>query len=479
MCILSGIFLGSTGFLPWQWYFLSEKERKAHMYIVGTTTKGKSKLMEHCLSQDIFAGRGAGVIDPHGDLADDLIRCLASRRSWLGLGRRFTEDAKNLGRIVYIDSARTDYCVGINPLQIYDNSDLYEAAANIIEVFRRIWPVSLNEAPVFFDLMLNTLITLMENKLTLLEAPRLLTDKPYRDELLNQVHNPSVIEFFHSRYDRWGREQALKIESTLNKVSALVTSERLKNILGQKESTIDFRDILDSQKVLVVNLGDCGETTGNFLGSIILARLQQAAASRRDIPERDNRKPYHLYVDEFQSFVAQEGGAKTFSQMLSTSAKFGLHLVLAHQTQSQLDFKTRGAIGNVGVKVVFGVDREDAEVMAKKMFAPDLTQVKSEAHTETQHPIFTPLPEQWEGRVQELQNLPTRYAYIKSHSRSAVRFKTDTVPDGSCTEEQLERIKVHSLKKYGRPVGEVVRELSGRYQAIEKPGRVHRYEPAG
>jgi DNA helicase HerA-like ATPase len=479
MCIPSGIFLGRTGFLSWQWYFLSEEERKAHMYIVGTTTKGKSKLMANCLTQDILAGRGAGVIDPHGDLADDLIRCLASHRKYLGLGRRFTEDPKNLDRIVYIDPARTDYCVGINPLQTYENTDLYEAATGIIEVFRRIWPVSLNEAPVFFDLMLNTLIALMENRLTLLETPRLLTDKPYRDELLSRVNkHTSVLEFFHSRYDRWGREQSLKIESTLNKVSALVTSERLRNILGQKESTIDFRDILDKQKVLVVNLGDCGETTGNFLGSIILARLQQAAASRRDIPERDNRKPYHLYVDEFHSFVAQEGGSKTFSQMLSTSAKFGLHLVLAHQTQSQLDFKTKGAIGNIGVKVVFGVDREDAEVMAKKLFAPDLTQVKSEAHTETQHPIFTPVSEQWEKYTQELQGLPSRYAYARSGNGEAKRLHTDTVDGRGCPAEELERVKLCSLKKYGRPVGEVARELTQRHTTTEKSSWVQRYEPA-
>jgi hypothetical protein len=476
MCIKPGIFLGRTGFWPWQWYFLSEEERKAHMYIVGTTTKGKSKLMANCLRQDILAGRGAGVIDPHGDLADDLLRCLARHRKHLGFGQRFTEDPKNLDRIVYIDPARSDYCVGINPLQTHENTDLYEAATGIIEVFRRIWPVSLNEAPVFFDLMLNTLITLMENKLTLLETPRLLTDKYYRDELLAKVRNPSVIEFFHSRYDRWGREQALKIESTLNKVSALVTSERLRNILGQKESTLDFRDILDTGKVLIVNLGDCGETTGNFLGSIILARLQQAAASRRDVPQRDNRKPYHLYVDEFQSFVAQEGGSKTFSQMLSTSAKFGLHLVLAHQTQSQLDLKTKGAIGNVRVKVVFGVDREDAEVMAKKLFEVDLSAVKSEPHTEVQHPVFTPLSEAWEAKVQELQNLPTRYAYIKSHNRPAVHFKTETVSDRSCPEDEPQRIKLHSLKKYGRPVEQVAREISMRHRTTGNTGQIKRFE---
>lgn len=449
------------------------------MYILGTSTKGKSKLMENCLYEDIVAGRGAGVIDPHGDLADDLLRCLASRRDAWGFGKTFAADARNLDRLVYIDPTRTDYCVGINPLQVDPQTDLYEAANDIIEVFRRIWPVSLEEAPVFSDVMLNTLIVLMENGLTILEVPRVLTDKPYREQLLGKVRNPSVAQFFHSRYDHWGREQALKIESALNKISALVTSERLRNILGQRQSTIDFREILDTGKILVVNLGDCGETTARFLGSIILTRIQQAAASRRDIPRRENRTPYFLYVDEFHQFVGDVGGAKTFSQMLSSAAKHGLHLILAHQTQSQVDFKMQGSIGNVGVKVVFGVDRGDAEVMARKLFDVDLTQVKSEAHTETQHPVFSPVPEQWEGLVNELQRLPQRCAYARSHNRPVKRLKTVTVHDRACSEKELERIKLHSLRRYGRPGREVAEEIGGRYQSAGKTQRISRYEDAG
>jgi hypothetical protein len=474
-----GIVLGKTGWFPWQRFFLGEGERKTHMYVVGTTTRGKSKLMEHCLYQDITAGRGAGIIDPHGDLADDLLRRLSSHRGMWGMKPPFTDNPTNLDRIIYIDPSRTDYSVAINPLQVEPGADLYEAASDIIEVFRRIWPVSLNEAPVFADVMLNTLITLMENGLTLLEVPRLLTDKPYRDSLLERVHNPSVREFFFARYDRWGREQALKIESTLNKVSALVTSERLRGILGQRESTIDFRAVLDQGKVLVVNLGDCGETTARFLGSVVLARLQQTAATRRDIPQRDNRRPYYLYVDEFQQFVANEGGVKTFSQMLSSAAKFGLHLVLAHQTQSQMDYKMRGAIGNIGAKIVFGVDREDAEVMARKLFEVELSEVKSEAHTEVQHPIFFPLSEQWEKWVRELQQLPQRCAYAVSQGQAAQRLTTAMVQDRAGTEEALERVKLHSLRRYGRPAGQVAGEIGGRYIDAKVISRVHRCETTG
>ncbi|MDP2728673.1 MAG: hypothetical protein Q8P59_14185, partial [Dehalococcoidia bacterium] len=284
------IVLGSTGHFPWQRFFLSEEERKAHMYVVGTTTKGKSKLMEHCLYQDVLAGRGAGVIDPHGDLADDLLRCLGSLEDSWDVERP-SRLKTFLERLVYVDPSRTDYCVGINPLEVDPGADLYEAASDIIEVFRRIWPVSLEEAPVFCDVMLNALITLMENRLTLLEMPRLLTDRACREALLKNVGNPSVREFFRTRYDRWGREQALRIESTLNKVSALITSERLRNILGQQESTVDFRDVLDTGKVLILDLGSCGEATGRFMGSIILTRIQQAAASRRNIALREDRCP--------------------------------------------------------------------------------------------------------------------------------------------------------------------------------------------
>lgn len=448
------------------------------MYIVGTSTKGKSKLLEICLYQDIVAGRGAGVIDPHGDLADDLLRCLASQRGFWGQGKTFAEDPRNLDRLIYLDPTRSDYCVGINPLQVEPQADLYEAANDIIEVFRRIWPVSLEEAPVFSDVMLNTLIALMQNGLTLLEVPKALTDKVYREHLLEKVRNPSVAEFFHARFDRWGREQSLRIESTLNKISALITSERLRSILGQRKSTIDFREVLDTGKVLIVNLGDCGEATARFLGSIILTRIHQAAVSRRDIPLREERSPYYLYVDEFQQFVTGEGGAKTFSQMLSSAAKLGVQLVMAHQTQSQLDFKMKGAIGNIAVKVVFGVEREDAEVMARKLFDVDPAQVKSEAHTETQHPVFSPIFEQWEIWVQELQRLGQRFAYARSHNRPARRLKTATVHDRACSEEELEKIKLHSLRRYGRPGSEVAAEIEGRYQSVGKIQRISRYEDA-
>ena len=464
----SGITLGHTGFLPWQRFFLGEGERAAHTYIVGTTTKGKSKFMVSCLYQDVLAGRGAGVIDPHGDLADDLLRLLLRRPFW----RRF-----DWTRLVYLDPARRDYAVGLNPLALEPGGDPYEVATAVIEVFRRLWPLTLEEAPVFFDLLLHTLLLLIAGELTLLEAPRLLTDRAYREALLARVGKPALTAFFHDRYERWGRERLLRSESTLNKLSALLASDSLRWLLGQQEGGLNLRAVLDRGLVLVVNLGDCGETTARFFGSLLVARLAQAAASRRDIPERARRTPYYLYVDEFQQFVAGEGGRQTFAELLTGAAKFGLRLVLAHQTQGQLEPRLRSVLGNVGVKVVFGVEREDAEVMARRLFAVDPQAVKQAAAFPGQHPLFAPLAEQWEERVAALQALPARSCYVKTPQQAAQRVRTLTVPEGPELAVALAEVKRASLRRYGRAVAEIEAEIAARLAAGVV--RVQRQERVG
>ena len=449
------IVLGRTGPFPWQRVRLNAQERATHLYIVGKTTMGKSKLLEHLLYQDIAHRRGAAIVDPHGDLAEDLVRYLVARR----FGRR----QRDAARLVYFDPAREDYCLALNPLDVEPGTDPYEAAQEVVEVFRRIWPISLEEAPVFTDVMLNSLITLMANGLTLLEMPRLLTDSLFRASLLARVTNPTVQEFFLQRFDRWGREQALRIESTLNKVSALAASDRLRAILGQTKGSLRFRELLEEGKALIVNLGGVSEPTGRLLGSLVVVRLYQAALARGADTPREKRRPFYLYIDEFQQFVAQEGGVRTFSQLLSSCAKFGLHLVLAHQTQSQLEERMKGALGNVGTRVAFALDREDAEAMARKLFDVDVDEVKDEPHGAVQHPLYYGLQEQWERHVQSLQNLPPRWAYVRKPLRPAVLMATFPVREQGAREEQVEAVKVLSLRRYGRPTWQVRREIEGRY----------------
>src|SRR5207244_2860880 len=150
-------------------------------------------------------------------------------------------------------------------------------------------------------------------------------------------------------------------------------------------------------QVLLVDLGNCDGETRRLVGSLVVTGMEMAALSRKDT--RDNRQPFYLFLDEFQEFCAGDGAAKTLAQILSECRKFGLHLHLAHQTLGQVQERVSSALGNVGIKVVFAVERQDAEVMARKLFAVDTVEVKHDAQTDVQHPLYSPLPEQWERAV--------------------------------------------------------------------------------
>jgi DNA helicase HerA-like ATPase len=454
------LILGQTGRFSFQTYQLPQEERRAHMYVIGTTTKGKSKLLEHCLFQDITRRRGAGVVDPHGDLTDDIIRYLVGHKDRSFMKRYYFEEMTNANKFVYVDPTRKDYIIPFNPLSLSGSTPAYDLALELVEIFRRVWSDSLREAPQFSNIFLNSLLVLIANNLTLLELQKLLTDKEYREYLLQQVATKAIADFFHERYDRWGKDSPLMIESTLNKVNAFTLNEQLRLILGQ-QTTLNVRQIMDEGLVLAVNLGSCAEETARLLGSLLTAKIQQTALSRRDISLRENRRPFYLYLDEFQIFVAQEGGVKTFSRILSEAAKFGLHLILAHQTQSQMSELMKGSLGNIGVKVVFGVERDDAEYIAKSVFLPNVDEVREEAKTETQHDVYNPLVNQWEQFTQliDKKSLPSRIAYVVSHSRPAVKIKTIKVHDRNCTDEHLELVKKYSVMRWGRPISAVRSEI--------------------
>ncbi len=395
--------IGPLSFLPK--CTIRQQDRAAHTYVVGITGQGKSKLLQHMLLQDVTRGRGCGLLDPHSDLASDTLRHLASHGRTRD--RPYLAEPQNAERIVYFDPSRTDFILPFNVL--ITPFGVYETAQNIVEAFRRTWPESLSEAPQFSNIALAALIALIENRRTLIEMHRLLTDQDFREELLDNVTNPEVVAFFHDRYDRWGREAPLMRESTLNKVAAFTFNPQLRYILGSRENALDFRRIMDEGKVLIVDLGRCDPETRRLLGSLIVTGLELAALSRKDIERVEDRRPFHFYIDEFQDFCANAGSVKTFAQILSECRKFGLHLTLAHQTLSQLDQRMIGALGNIQTKIVFAVDRSDAEILARKLFMVDGERVKHMVRDEPQqdrtHPIFYSLQEEWEKCVQTIQNL--------------------------------------------------------------------------
>jgi hypothetical protein len=316
-------------------------------------------------------------------------------------------------------------------------------------------PAQLSEAPRFTNIALVSLLVLIQTGQSLVQMPQLLLDKDFREQLLTQVQDAELVDFFHNRLDKWGRDGAVMVESVLNKVTAFTFNPHLKRLLGTSENRLNFRTIMDEGTTLLVDLGRCDGETRRLIGSLIVTGMEQAVLTRKDISAR---RPFYLFMDEFQDFCAGSGAVKTLSQILSECRKFGLYLHLAHQTLGQLNDRLISALGNVGIKISFTIDREDAEIMAKKLFAVDTTEIKSEAKTEIQQHVYSPLPEQWERLVANLQNLPPQTAWVKQRAKRPVRIKTHRIRPYNIGPDQVEQLQTQLVRLHGVPVANSVHE---------------------
>ncbi len=437
-----GLDLGRLGNFPFApIYHVPAQARAAHMYVIGLSGKGKSKFLEHCVYQDIAAGAGCGVIDPHSQLVDDILRLLVTKGVW-----RHPSASK---RLIYVDPARTDYIMPFNVLA--GGGTPYDIASGVVEAFRRTWPESLSEAPHFTNVAMTALITLIENRLTLVDMPRLLTDQAFRDGCLAHVNDQSVVEFFHDRYDRWGREAPTLRESTLNKVGAFALNPRLKLMLGQKDNRLDFRAIMDEGKILLLDLGHCDTETNRLIGSLVVTGLE--LAMRR----RQKRTLWNLTIDEFAGYVANEGSVKTLAHVFSEGRKFRMSMTVAHQDLSQLTPRMLGALSNVQTKVIFGIGRYDAEYFARMIGRVNTEAVKREAKTPAQQDMFAPLPEQWEAWVDRLRFQPARQATVADINGQVRRVWTIPIPTYQASEAQLESIRRESVRRWGIPYEKAMR----------------------
>jgi hypothetical protein len=447
-------------------YLLPPVARAAHMYVVGKTGKGKSRFLQYLLFQDVAAGRGCGVVDPHADLISDLLSLLITRG--------VLDDLAIRERLMYLDPARKDYVIPFNVLTI--PGEPYEIAQNVIEAFRRTWPESLAEAPNFANNMLHAVLLLIQSQLTLVELPRLLVDREFREMLLTRSGDPDLTSFFHDRYDRWGREAPLKIESLLNKATAITMNPHLKRMLGQRENHLDFRRIMDRGEVLLADLGHCDEESQRLIGNLITTGMEQAAFSRRNIPS-DQRRPFYLYIDEFQDFSANTGSVKTLSKILSGARKFGLHLTIAHQNLSQLSERMKGAvIGNVWTKVIFGISEEDAYEFARFVALGNLDPmaIKREAQTETQHPVYSSLPEQLNEWATTLANQRPRQATVRDYEGKTVPIWTIPVQDSQASGQKICQA---SLTHYGIDITQLERNRQELEPEIEQKISVEQEVP--
>ena len=301
--------------------------------------------------QDIRQGRGVAVLDPHGDLVEDLLRFIPKKR---------TND------VIYFNPADLEHPVGLNVLEAEGEEAKQLTASSFISVCRHIWGEFWGPRSEF--IMYNAVLALMDTPgNTLLGVYRILVDDKFRKRIVDKAHDPMVRLFWAGDFENYNLKfQKEIIAPVQNKIGQLLTGAPLRNIVGQAKSTIDLRFIMDSGKILLVNLskGKMGEDRANLLGSVLVTKLYLAALERQKIGE-DERKDFYVYVDEFQNFSTD-----AFPSILSEARKYRLNLTLAHQYLDQLPESLKRAVfGNLGAILAFRVGCLDAERLEKE-FAP-------------------------------------------------------------------------------------------------------------
>jgi len=382
---------------------IKETDRSNHFYVIGATGTGKTKFLEYLIRQDIEKGNGFGVIDPHGDLIEDI-------KGFLVL--RYEQDDEVISdRIILIDPADPDFTVTFNPLEKVPGVPIAEQANELISAFRKIWSDSWGVR--MEDLMRNSLIALAEAGLTLTELPQFLTHRGVRQGILEKVSHPLAQEYF-KRFDTMtDRSQVTWIEPIMNKINAFFSDERIRHIFSSEKSSFNIREIMDHRKILLIKL-DKGKLkdSADLLGSLLMAKIQMAAFSRSDILQR-KRVPFYMYIDEFQNFATE-----SFSIVLSEARKYGLSLIMAHQTLAQIPEELRSLIlGNTGIQVYFRLNRHDATALSKEAFEYSGFEIKS---VKGSSPRYWSLGEEWERYTGELQALPPRVCYVKHKIQGGV-----------------------------------------------------------
>ncbi len=328
-------------------------DRRRHIYIIGKTGMGKSTLLENMLFSDIQAGRGIGLIDPHGDLVDAVLKFIPKERS---------------NDVILFDPADKDFPISFNILECRDKDQRPLVASGIMSVFTKLWPDVWSGR--MEHILRNTLLALLEVEgSSMLGIMRMFADDTYRGKVVSKLSDPLVRSFWEDEYASWSEKYRTEaIAAIQNKVGQLLSTPLIRNIIGQVTSSVDIRHAMDTGKIVLVNLskGKLGEDTSAFLGSMLVTKFQLEAMSRADISEKD-RRDFFLYVDEFQNFATE-----SFATILSEARKYRLSLTMANQYVAQLligDKSTKlqdAVFGNVGTMVSFQVGSDDAEELSKQ-----------------------------------------------------------------------------------------------------------------
>ncbi|MEW5805243.1 MAG: CxxC-x17-CxxC domain-containing protein [Patescibacteria group bacterium] len=407
---------------------------RRHIYAVGLTGVGKTTFLETMALYHIQHNKGVGIIDPHGEFSDRLMDYIPKER---------------IDDVVYINPSDTNYPLAFNVMESVDFEQRHLVASSLLSVFKKIWPDVWSARMEY--ILNNTFLALLEYPdSTLLGISRMLADKDYRKMIVSRLMDPVVKAFWTQEFARYhDRFQVEAIAPLQNKVGQFTANPLVRNIIGQKKTKLNLREIIDTRKILIVRLpvGLVGESNASLLGGLLVTKLQQAAMSRIDIPE-NQREDFCLVIDEFQNFATE-----SFIKILSEARKYHLNLVIGHQYLDQIPEEILAAIlGNVGTYVAFRIGPVDAEKL-EPQFLPQIN-------------------------VHELVNLPNHYFYIKmmiDGVTSPPFLGTTLLPPPLPVQSYKEEIIKLSQLKYSTQKGFIEQEIQKWLEPVE-PGKEEKLE---
>lgn len=406
-----------------------DDDRRRHMYVIGQTGTGKSVFLENMIVQDLAAGKGLCVIDPHGELVERMLEFVPRHR---------------LQDVVYFNPGDLERPLAVNMLE-YDPAFPEQKTIIVNElfsIFEKLFNMSIAGGPLFEQYFRNATMLVMDDPSsgnTILEIERVLADKEFRDLKLSRCKNVVVKNFWTQIAEKAGGEASLKdmVPYVASKIDNFIANEIMRPIVAQEKSSINFREIMDSGKILLVNLskGRLGELSSSFIGLILVGKLLMAALSRTGM-DQEKRRDFYLYIDEFQNVTTD-----SIATILSEARKYRLDLIITHQFIGQLKEEIKKAVfGNVGSMVSFRIGSDDAEFMSKQF-----------------KPVFT---------EQDLLNIDNHNCYVKLliNGQTSNPFNMKTYPPSTGSKEMAVLAKEISRTKYGRPREEVEQEILQKHQ---------------
>ncbi len=420
---------------------IKAKDRLKHVYVIGKTGMGKSTLLENMAVQDIKGNEGMAFIDPHGKTAELLLEYIPPER---------------IKDVIYFAPFDTEFPISFNVMEDVGVDKRHLVANGLMSAFKKIWVDAWSARMEY--ILNNILLALLEYPgSTLIGVNRMLSDKDYRNKIVDNIKDPSVKSFWVDEFAKYGDKYMQEAGAAIqNKIGQFISNPLVRNIIGQERSSFDIRKLMDEGKIVIINLskGRVGEANANLIGSMLITKIYLAAMSRADKSEQELQKlpNFYLYVDEFQSFANE-----SFADILSEARKYKLNLTIAHQYIEQMEEEVRAAVfGNVGTMITFRVGAYDAEVLEKE-FAPTFT-------------------------AEDLVNLGSYQIYLKlmidgigSQPFSASTLKPIEKPEVSSVEEIIRQ----SRRVYAEPKANVEKRIQAWHEEGRKEKEVKPKKPEG